>query len=185
MDQNKTDLPHFSTKTKSSSALWTLRTHISGGIAHGRRAFAFLDFLLWPHDSNLTINVLLHILLSIAADSFQPAMLYIQFDNCTRENKNKYVLAFLALLVHLEIFNLYMYRLRWGFCLLVIPMRTLIRCSVALLSIYGKTQLILYQVKHSLSVLYSQVLFNVLCSSQNYTRSITEIICGSTCCKCT
>ena len=49
-----------------------------------------------------------------------------------------------------------------------IPMKTLIRCSVVLLSIYGKTQLILYQVKHSLSVLYSQVLFNVLCSSQNY-----------------
>lgn len=105
MDQSKTDLPHFATKTKSSSALWTLQTHISGGIVHGRRTFALIDLMLWPHDSNLTINVLLHILLSIAAADTLPAVLYIQFDNCTRENKNKFVLGFLALLVHLGVFK--------------------------------------------------------------------------------
>ena len=34
-----------------------------------------------------------------------PTCLFIQMDNCGRENKNQYVLAFLFLLVELEVFD--------------------------------------------------------------------------------
>ena len=34
-----------------------------------------------------------------------PTRLFIQMDNCGRENKNQYVLAFLFLLVELEVFD--------------------------------------------------------------------------------
>ena len=34
-----------------------------------------------------------------------PTRLFIQMDNCGRENKNQYVLAFLFLLVELKVFD--------------------------------------------------------------------------------
>ena len=41
--------------------------HLTGVLSHGHElAFAFLDFMQWPHDSNLTINVLLLVLLKVA-----------------------------------------------------------------------------------------------------------------------
>lgn len=102
MDQNKTDLPHFSRKSKSASNMWVLRTHITGAIVHGRRSFAFIDVNLWPHDSNLTINVLLQILMQIKE---LPPVFYLQLDNCYRENKNQFLFGFLALLVHMKLFK--------------------------------------------------------------------------------
>ena len=103
MDQNKTDLPHFTRKSKSSSNLWVMKTHVSGTIVHGRRSYAFIDLHLWPHDSNLTINVLLNILFSQREEL--PDVLYIQLDNCYRENKNQFVIGFLALLVQCGVFK--------------------------------------------------------------------------------
>ena len=103
MDQNKTDLPHLTTKNKSAANMWVLRTHLTGALVHGRRSYAFVDLLTWPHDSNLSINILLSILLQEKANL--PTILYLQLDNCYRENKNQYVFGFLALLVHLDVFK--------------------------------------------------------------------------------
>ena len=48
-----------------------LRTHITGAISHGSgRIFTFIDLMRWPHDSNLTLNVLLRIFLEIAEVHF-------------------------------------------------------------------------------------------------------------------
>ena len=44
-----------------------LRTHVTGVLSHGDgKAFAFIDKLEWPHDSNLTINILVNVLLKTA-----------------------------------------------------------------------------------------------------------------------
>ena len=68
----------------------------------------FLDYLQYPHDPNLTINVLLRLLVrrfrDLAATGV-PDKLYVQLDNCGRENKNQWVLAFMALLVQEDIFK--------------------------------------------------------------------------------
>lgn len=105
MDQDKTDLPHLDMKNKSLANMWVLRTHVTGALVHGRRNYAFVDVNLFPHDSNLTINVLLHILLKEAKERPLPPTLYLQLDNCWRENKNRYVFGFLAMLVKLGIFK--------------------------------------------------------------------------------
>ena len=91
--------------TKSCQNLWTLRTHLTGVIAHGSGSHYYFDFLQFPHDSNLTLFALLKTLEELNRYKKLPAKLMIQMDNCSRENKNKYVFGFLAILVELNIFT--------------------------------------------------------------------------------
>lgn len=56
----------------------------------------------WPHDSNLTTTLLLRILNKLEK---LPEVLYLQLDNCFRENKNKYILYLCAQLVEKKIFR--------------------------------------------------------------------------------
>lgn len=107
MDQNKTNIPNLPTRPKSTQNLWRLRTHLTGGLVHtktlkGKYAYAYYDLLQWPHNCNITLNVLLRILEDL--DTLPPT-LYLQLDNCFRENKNKYLLAFCAYLVHKKLFK--------------------------------------------------------------------------------
>ena len=79
---------------------------MTGAIIHGHGSEGFLDFLQYSHDPNLTINVLLRILVGrFRAVTSLPDKLFVQLDNCGRENKNQFVLAFLALLVQEGIFK--------------------------------------------------------------------------------
>ena len=109
MDQSKTNLPHLTQCTKSMQNLWKLRTHLTGALLHtqatkGKLAYGFYDLLQWPHDCNITIHILLHVLQDIAKRmSIFPDILYIQLDNCYRENKNRFFFGFCALLVQLKI----------------------------------------------------------------------------------
>ena len=111
MDQNKTNIPHLLHITKSTQNLWRLRTHLTGALLHtkspkGKIAFCFYDILQYPHDGNMTIQVLLETLMHIYLILPElPQVLYLQLDNCFRENKNKYILSFCALLVQLKIFK--------------------------------------------------------------------------------
>ncbi len=108
MDQSATNLPHLKKISKSSVNLWHLRTHLTGAIIHGHGSQGYLDFLQFPHDPNLTINVLLRLIIGrfkALAEAPLPDKLYVQLDNCGRENKNQFVLAFLALLVQEGIFK--------------------------------------------------------------------------------
>ncbi len=108
MDQAKTNLPSTRLLAKSSSNLWKLRTHITGTLLHtksphGKLAYAFVDLLQWPHDSNMTITIILKALLRYQqASRVFPKTLYLQMDNTCRENKNKYVCS---MLVELRIFE--------------------------------------------------------------------------------
>lgn len=110
MDQAKTNLPNTKMIAKSTSALWRLRTHVSGVLLHtkapcGKLAFAFVDMLQWPHDSNLTITLIVKVLTEYQKEHQLPSTLYLQMDNTCRENKNKFVLSFCAILVELHIFQ--------------------------------------------------------------------------------
>ena len=78
------------------------RTHVTGAITHGYGTNVFIDAHTWPHDSNLVLNILMELL---KMREFLPDVLYLQLDNTARENKNKYVSAFLALLVEEGIFS--------------------------------------------------------------------------------
>ena len=101
MAQAKLLVPNLRHWAKSYSSAWRLRTHLTGVINHGREVFGLFDLFQWPHDSKLTMNVLLRVLVRC---DYIPDVLYLQMDNCFRENKNQFVFVFLGVLVKLGIF---------------------------------------------------------------------------------
>ena len=105
--QNACFLFRMTQVPKSVQGLHQLRTHISGALVHtrcpsGKLAYAYIDMLQFPHDSNMTIHVLLSVLKEMET---LPPILNLQLDNTARENKNRFVLGFCALLVSKKIFK--------------------------------------------------------------------------------
>ena len=133
----------------SYQGLWRLRTHLTGAIIHtgnyqhGKQVYAFVDTLQWPHDSNLAINVLEEVLSRLETKhGHLPEVLYIQMDNCFRENKNRYTFAYCALLVELKVFrkvrrvNVYMHvKFQYGHHLFHILHRTIMQIRINFLQV--------------------------------------------------
>lgn len=110
MDQSKTNIPNTKLISKSTSSLWRLRTHITGVILHtkapsGKLTYCFIDFVQFPHDSNLTLTVIIKVLADFSKHNRLPEVLYVQMDNTSHENKNRFVLTFCAILVEMGIFR--------------------------------------------------------------------------------
>lgn len=111
MDQHTTNIPSVHRLSKAVSALTTVGTHLVGAIIHSRQAqhgkeiYRSFDYYQFPHDSNLTMIVLLDVLLRWAEEYDLPPVLHLQFDNCVRENKNWFMFALLALLVEEKVFE--------------------------------------------------------------------------------
>ncbi|XP_074662021.1 uncharacterized protein LOC141914665 [Tubulanus polymorphus] len=105
MDQKKTYIPHLTGSVpKEFSSNELLKTHVTGVICHAmQRRYCYLDVLQYPHDSNMVMNVLLKTLWKESVNGHLPPILYLQADNTCRENKNRYLLAFLELFVRLGI----------------------------------------------------------------------------------
>ena len=122
MDQAKTNLPNTNIIAKSTSGLWRLHTKAP----FGKLAFAYVDLLQWPHDSNLTITLLMNALLEFQKTQPIPSTLYLQMDNTARENKNKYVLGFCAALVELKIFK----KVRYLKCYMTVRYFVNCRCKL-------------------------------------------------------
>ena len=102
MDQAKLLLPRLAVIAHAYANARQLRTHLTGILNHGRQPKGYFDLFQYPHDSNMTINILL---LELQSMDFIPDVLYLQVDNCWRENKNQFLLNFLAVLVKLDIFK--------------------------------------------------------------------------------
>ena len=102
VDQAKLLLPRLIVTAHAYASVRKLRTHLTGVLNHGRQPKGYFDLLQFPHDANLTINILLLEIQSMGEDL--PDTLLLQMDNCWRENKNQFVLNFLAVLVMLDIF---------------------------------------------------------------------------------
>lgn len=79
-----------------------LRVQVTGALTHGPGAYVYLQYGQYSSDSNLTITVLIKCLEQLSP---LPKVLYVQMDNCSGQNKNKYVLAFLSHLVQKGIFR--------------------------------------------------------------------------------
>ena len=111
IDQHFTNIPSVRRITKAMSALTTVGTHLVGSIIHNRQAqnekeiYGSFDYYQYPHDSNLTMTVLLEVLVRWSENFDLPPILYLQFDNCVGENMNRYMFALLALLVEEKSFE--------------------------------------------------------------------------------
>jgi len=80
--------------------------HLIGVIVHGIGSWVYTMSDKWKSDANVTIEVLQRVLTAIEEQrGGLPSTLYVQMDNCTRENKNKWVLAYLSWLVQRGVFE--------------------------------------------------------------------------------
>jgi hypothetical protein len=99
--------PHFWEKSKQDKLhkhrlkIHTVISHVDGSIT---RVFIAQEHL--ASDPNFNIEVLYRSLYAEEAlRGFLPPILYVQLDNCPRENKNTYVFAYLAWLLERGIFR--------------------------------------------------------------------------------
>jgi hypothetical protein len=97
--------PHFKEATKSSSSCFKQKYHLIGALVHGYGPWIY-TMSRYPADSNVTIEVLQRVLTDLSNESGGPLpkKLYLQLDNCGRENKNKAVMAYVSWLINRKIF---------------------------------------------------------------------------------
>lgn len=113
MDQKKTELPHFIRCPKNMDEKYFIAVHVVGCLVFNKKLTSnvFLNYPNIHNDSNLTIHVIQHVLNTW--EGALPPVLYLQLDNTARENKNKFVMAYLNMLVHLGVFK----KIKVGFLL--------------------------------------------------------------------
>ena len=98
--------PYFHERTKRSEGVEKAKYHLIGVIAHGIGSWVYTMSDKWKSDSNVTIEVLQRVLTAIEQmRGGLPGTLNVQMDNCTRENKNQWVLAYLSWLVQRGVFH--------------------------------------------------------------------------------
>ena len=74
-----------------------------GVLAHtqcdrGKESYAYIDL----YDVNITLTILLKVLCNQKSSA---DVLYLQIDNCCKENKNQFLFAFCSLLVETKVFR--------------------------------------------------------------------------------
>ena len=104
MDQSKTDLPHTETALKADGNM--VETKITGILVHGKRFDCYVSEPQVKHDTNLALTCLHNTLSELwdAEGENQPEVLYLQVDGGS-ENKNQWVLAYLATLINIGIYK--------------------------------------------------------------------------------
>ncbi len=111
-DQSAFGLPHF-TSTPKSQRGHALKVKLVGLLEHRLSNKLTLLTMTQEHQTgaNHVIEVLHRFLSRKRREGNLPRKLFVQLDNCSRENKNKYVMAYLELLVANSVFD----RIECGF----------------------------------------------------------------------
>ena len=105
-DQSGYGLPHFSVTTKATVG-HSLKVKLIGVLEHGTRKRLSLYTMTSEHETgaNHIIEALHRTLATKAASSKLQGVLYLQVDNCTRENKNTFLFCYLECLVAWGVFQ--------------------------------------------------------------------------------
>jgi hypothetical protein len=105
-DQADFALPHSKERSHASEAAWKLQLKLYGVIVHGVGVWAFT---VPPHiaqGNNITIQAIWYTLLAIVKMKGKlPPTLYLQLDNTSKQNKGRFLKAFLGILVLVGIFR--------------------------------------------------------------------------------
>ena len=107
-DQAAYALPYFTNPDKESVKIYKTTMYLVGVRFYGGdlRDFVFHHLPIFDRGANCSIEVLHRMLTKVYEKKGRlPKKLYIQLDNCWRENKNKYLFAFLGELVYRGIFD--------------------------------------------------------------------------------
>jgi hypothetical protein len=114
MDQNTTMVPKMCQTVKNIEGRY-VKTHLCRVLVHGWGLYCdvWID-VHHRHDSNQVVTSIMGVLNAVhSARGSVPPILCIQADNCTRENKNKFLFGLYATLVGLGYFK----EVRVGFLL--------------------------------------------------------------------
>ena len=108
-NQEAFSLPHFSFKMKAESTGYGIKMGLIGVLEHLPGRVRDLSLYTMAEDmetgANHVIEVFHRWLEKKISKGPLPPILLIQLDNCTRENKNKFFLGYLEILVSLGLFN--------------------------------------------------------------------------------
>ena len=84
--------------------------YIMGGLVHGHRAYAYSYMRNVKHGTNVTIEALHRILDDhVKSGKTIPRTLYLQLDNTTKQNKNRFMIAYAACLVSGELWIMFIF----------------------------------------------------------------------------
>ncbi len=105
-DQKAYGLPHFITSTKSQRGE-TLKVKLIGLLEHAMENKLRLLTMTEEHKTgaNHVIEAVHRFLMDRSLTDTTPPKLFIQVDNCTRENKNRYFLSYIECLVLWNVFK--------------------------------------------------------------------------------
>ena len=105
-DQLPFGVPQFAQRLKKHGVNG-IKLHLVIVVVHNLNTYCYMVPQCFHSDSNLTVEVLQQTLKSLEArmDYTLPSKLYLRADNCWRENKNRFVLAYLADLVQRGVFR--------------------------------------------------------------------------------
>ena len=107
-DQAAYSMPHFAMLDKDTAGAQRIRNHLFGAIVHGRALYGFSYLDNCKHGTNLTIEALHRVLIKEwirGGKERLPRVLYLQLDNCSKQNKSQYLIAYLGLLVGWDVFE--------------------------------------------------------------------------------
>ena len=108
-DQSAYGLPHMIELDKFSSGRRKIPVYLMGVLVHGYRAFGFTYLKNIKHGANIVIECLHQVFMNYKENrGYIPPVIFVQLDNTSKQNKNKYILGYLACLV------------AWGVCRQVI-----------------------------------------------------------------
>jgi hypothetical protein len=110
MDQKKTSVPHRSVESHATSACDRMDVPIIGVISHGHKpgSLAYYTHGEFSKDSSLTAQVVLSAIKRVRdalPAGMDPRKLYLQMDNCARENKNRTIMTLMELLIRHGMFD--------------------------------------------------------------------------------
>ena len=110
MDSAKTWSPHVVTHFLASKGFSNtgkhLQTKLMGVLAEGKYFTGYVTYPHYEQGANLMVSVLQRVFVNhVSRYGSLPPVLFLQMDNCGRENKNHTVLAYLAWLVQEGVFH--------------------------------------------------------------------------------
>ncbi len=105
-DQSAFGLPHFMIKKKDDRG-HTLKVRLVGLLEHNQLNKLRLYTLTeeYPTGANHVIEAVHRFLSERVNQSTLPRTFYIQVDNCTKENKNRFLFSYIESLIHWNIFD--------------------------------------------------------------------------------
>ena len=105
-DQSAFGLPHFATNTKDMRGI-TMKVRLVGLLEHAVNNHLYLFTLTEEFETgaNHVIEAVHRFLVSKSKKSVIPGSFFVQVDNCTRENKNRYFLSYMESLVAWNVFE--------------------------------------------------------------------------------